>query len=53
MSFRHGGKDKPVFSMTTRLFDSGVLDRVTVDADVVTVAADLKTLEMHPSPSCR
>jgi hypothetical protein len=53
MSFRHFGKDKPVFSMTTRLFDSGVLDRVTVDADVVTVAADLKTLEMHPSPSCR
>ena len=53
MSFRRGGKEKPVFSLTARLFDSGVLDRVTVDADVVTVAADLKTLEMHPSPSCR
>ena len=53
MSFRRGGKDKPVFSMTARLFDSGVLDRVTVDADVVTVAADLKTLKMHTSPSCR
>lgn len=53
MSFMRGGKDKPVFSLTARLFESGVLDRVTVDADVVTVAADLKTLEMHPSPSCQ
>lgn len=53
MSFKRGGKDKPVFSLTARLFDSGVLDRVTVDADVVTVAADLKALELHPSPNCR
>ena len=53
MRFMRGGKDKPVFSMTARLFEFGVLDRVTVDADVVTIAADLKTLEMHPPPSCR
>ena len=53
MSFERGAKDKPVFSLTARLFDSGVLDRVTVDADVVMVAADLKALEMHPSPNCR
>ena len=53
MSFKRGGKDKPLFSLTARLYESGVLDRVTVDADMVTVAADLKTLEMHPPPSCR
>ena len=53
MKFMRGGKDKPVFSMTARLYDSGVLDRVTVDAEVVTVAADLKTLEMHAPPNCR
>ncbi len=53
MSFMRGGKDKPLFSLTTRLFESGVLDHVTVDADMVTVAADLKTLQMHRSPSCR
>ena len=53
MSFMRGGKDKPLFALKARLFDSGVLDRVTVDADMVTVAADLKALEMHPSPSCR
>ena len=52
MSFKRG-KDKPLFSLTARLYESGVLDRVTVDADMVTVAADLKTLEMHPPPSCR
>ncbi|MBS0524253.1 MAG: DUF1849 family protein [Proteobacteria bacterium] len=52
MSFKRGGKDRPVFSLTARLFESGVLDRVTVDADVVTVAADLKALEIHPAPSC-
>ncbi len=53
MTFRRGSKDKPAFSLTARLFASGVLDRVTVNADVVTVAADLKTVQMHPSPSCR
>jgi hypothetical protein len=30
-----------------------ILDHVTVDADVITIAADLKTLAMHPVPSCR
>lgn len=53
MTFTRGAKDKPLFSLKARLFESGVLDRVTVDADLVTVSADLKALEMHPSPSCR
>jgi hypothetical protein len=53
MSFTRGAKDKPLFTLKARLFESGVLDRVTVDADMVTVTADLKALEMHPSPSCR
>jgi len=53
MNFMHGGKDKPLFALKARLFESGVLDRVTVDADMVTVTADLKALEMHPTPSCQ
>jgi hypothetical protein len=53
MTFTRGTKDKPLFSLKARLFESGVLDRVTVDADMVTVSADLKALQMHPSPSCR
>ena len=46
-------KQNPLFGFTTQLFESGVLDHVTVDAKVVTVAADLKALEMRPAPGCR
>jgi len=55
MSFMRGGKEqqKPLFAFSARLFESGVLDHVTVDTDVVTVAADLRTLEMRPTPTCQ
>jgi hypothetical protein len=53
MSFIRGDKDKPLFTMTARLFESGVLDYVTVDAAVVAVSADLTALKMYPSPSCQ
>jgi len=55
MSFTRGSEEqqKPLFSFRARLFESGVLDNVTVEAEVVTVTADLQVLEMHPSPSCR
>jgi len=55
MSFTRGAREqqKPLFAFKARLFESGVLDRVTVDTDVVTLTADLKALEIHPSPSCR
>jgi envelope integrity protein B len=55
MTFTRGAREqrKPLFSFSARLFESGVLDHVTVDADLVTVTADLKALEMHPSPSCQ
>jgi hypothetical protein len=55
MTFTRGAAEqpKPLFAFKARLFQSGVLDHVTVDADVVTVSADLKALEMHPTPSCQ
>ncbi len=55
MSFTRDAREprKPLFAFSARLFESGVLDRVTVDADMVTVSADLRALEMRPSPSCR
>ena len=55
MSFRRGSAhgQKPLFTFSARLFESGVLDRVTVDADLVTVTADLQTLELRSPPSCR
>ncbi len=48
-----GEPQKPMFAFSARLYETGVLDHVTVDADVVTVTADLGSLEMHQSPSCR
>jgi envelope integrity protein B len=55
MSFTKGVNEqqKPLFAFSARLFESGVLDHVTVNADVATVSADLQTLEMRPSPRCR
>jgi len=53
MTFMQDAKEKPLFALKARLFESGVLYHVTVDADVVTVTADLKALKMHPSPSCQ
>ena len=54
MSFSRGDdpRHKPLFTFGARLFESGVLDRVTVDAGPITVTADLRALQMRPSPSC-
>ncbi len=41
----HVFRDGPVF-------ENGVLDRLTVDTGLVTVTADLQTLEMRPAPNC-
>jgi hypothetical protein len=43
---------KPLFSMRAQIFDSGVLDRLTIDAGIVSVTADLEALEMHELPDC-
>jgi EipB-like len=55
MSFMRAAREqqKPLFAFSAQLFESGVLDHVTVNADMVTVTADLLTLEMRPTPSCR
>jgi len=55
MSFTRGTKEqqKPLFAFSARLYETGVFDHVTVDADVVTVTADLGALEMRAAPSCQ
>jgi len=45
-------QQKPLFSMRARLSDSGVLDRLTVDAGIAVITADLDALEMHAAPTC-
>jgi len=38
--------------VTAQVFENGVLDRLTVETGLVTVTADLISLEMHPAPTC-
>jgi hypothetical protein len=54
MTFRRARDEtqKPLFSIRAQLFSSGVLDRLTIDAGIATVSADLQSLEMHRSPAC-
>lgn len=54
MTFTRGRdqQQRPLFTLKTQLFDSGVLDRLTIDTGLVTVTADLMALEMRKPPSC-
>lgn len=54
MTFTRGRQQdqNPLFSVSAKIFDSGVLDRLTVDTGLVKVAADLQDLQMHDAPSC-
>jgi hypothetical protein len=54
MSFTRGRdqQQRPLFTLKTQLFDSGVLDRLTVETGLVTVTADLTALEMRKPPTC-
>lgn len=54
MSFTRGRdqQQRPLFSFKAQLFESGVLDHLTVDTGLVTVTADLVSLEMRKSPVC-
>ncbi len=54
MSFTRGRQQaqRPMFSVTAQIFENGVLDRLTVETGLVTVTADLQSLEMRPVPNC-
>lgn len=54
MTFTRGRdqQQRPLFTLKSQLYDSGVLDRLTVDTGVVTVTADLTALEMRKPPTC-
>jgi hypothetical protein len=45
-------QQKPLFTLSARVFESGVLDHLTVETDMVTVTADLQALEMRKPPTC-
>jgi len=54
MTFTRGREQaqRPLFSVTVQVFDNGVLDRLTVDTGLLTVTADLLSLEMRSTPNC-
>ena len=54
MSFTRGRQQdqRPLFTVTALVLDSGVLDRLTVDTGLVGVTADLQALTMHTPPVC-
>jgi hypothetical protein len=54
MTFTRGRRQdqRPLFTVSAQVFDNGVLDRLTVETGLVTVTADLQSLEMRPSPVC-
>ena len=54
MTFTRGREQqqKPLFTLKTQVFESGVLDRLTVETGLVVVTADLVGLEMRKPPVC-
>lgn len=54
MSFTRGREQqqRPLFTLKTQVYESGVLDRLTVETGLVTVTADLIALEMRKPPTC-
>ena len=54
MTFTRGRdqQQRPLFTVSAQVFESGVLDRLTVETGLVSVTADLQALEMRPAPVC-
>jgi hypothetical protein len=54
MTFTRGREQqqRPLFTVSAQVFDSGVLDHLTVETGLVTITADLQSLEMRPPPVC-
>jgi len=54
MSFTRSGnqEQKPLFTISAQVFESGILDRLTVETPMATVTADLQALEMRKPPAC-
>lgn len=54
MTFTRGRQQaqRPLFAVSAQIFENGVLDRLTVETGLVTITADLQSLEMRPAPTC-
>ena len=54
MTFTRGRQQdqRPLFTVAARVYDNGILDRLTIETGLVTVAADLQSLDLRPIPNC-
>jgi hypothetical protein len=54
MSFTRGRdqQQRPLFTVSAQVFESGVLDHLTVETGLVSVTADLQSLDMRKAPVC-
>jgi hypothetical protein len=54
LSFTRGRQQdqRPLFTVQGLVYDNGVVDRLTVETGLVSVTADLQSLEMRPAPVC-
>jgi hypothetical protein len=54
MTFTRGRdqQQKPLFTVSTQVFETGVLDHLTVETGLVSITADLQSLEMRKAPVC-
>ncbi|MBS0224657.1 MAG: DUF1849 family protein [Proteobacteria bacterium] len=54
MTFTRGREQdqNPLFSVSAKVYDNGVLDRLTINTGLFKVGADLQKLEMHKAPAC-
>jgi hypothetical protein len=54
MSFTRGRdqQQRPLFTVSAQVFESGVLDHLTVETGLVSITADLQSLEMRKAPVC-
>lgn len=54
LSFTRGRQQdqRPLFTVQALVYDNGVVDRLTVETGLVSVTADLQSLEMRPAAVC-
>ena len=45
-------QSNPLFTVNALVFETGVMDRLSIDTGLVTVTADLTKLQMRKAPSC-
>ena len=54
MTFTRGREQqqRPLFTVSAQVFESGVLDHLTVETGLLSITADLQSLEMRKPPVC-